>query len=772
VVTLALTIGANTTLFSVFDALLLHPYPFATAARLVRLSQSSASCPSCATISPGNYGDVASSVPAFAATAAIASWDAIIHSGSRTHVAKGYKVSPDLFTLLDARPLLGRGLSTTAGASPGVVLSEAFWRQQLNANEQVIGTSIDIAGVATPIVGVMPISATFPEDADFWAPLRLTAADLGNRASSFLYGIGLLDPNATLGQAQSQLNSLSATLATQYPESNQGWRFRAVPLDQPRFASAELVLDVMLIAAILVLIAGCINIIGLSISHAAARTREFVTRGALGGTRASLFTKVLLEAALIAAAGAVAGIAIAYLLIPILRAGLPSGITGFLPGWRRIGLTPRLIGYTATLGLIVLAVTGLWPALRASSIDIASALRDNSITSTSGPRAGRHLRRFLVLIEMTVAITLVTATALLGLSAWKLQRAPLGFQPDGVATFRLAPSSSQLSIPLVYDRLMQDLERIPGLTSAATVTYLPLSRSQASQYFNIEGHAPLSPAQAPRARDQVISDNYFKVLGVRLLEGRAFTASDDSSSALVAIINRSMAVQFWGDSSPLDHTLLVGRTRYRVVGVVDDVYHDGPAVTPGFEIYRSARQVPQKAVSLVVSGPSTLRVMRQISDVITIAAPNLAVDDAIPMSSIVASFFAAERLEFWLIFSFGVLTCLISLLGLYALISSEAARRSREIAIRVALGASGAATSRLILREALLLTIAGMLVGVIAATSFGHLLEFLLFGIDPSDPIVLGSVIIGMTLAIGLVGCTPVMRVRRMDVVGALRQSL
>lgn len=773
VLTLALGIGASTTIFSVVNALLLHPLPFRDIDRLVYIRQTAPGCTDCQT-SPGTFLSLRGGTATLDEVAAVDWWDATLRGPEQAEVVHGYRVTPNFFRMVGVPAALGRTFSTAeggAGRERVAVLSHRLWERRFGADPRVLGQTVALNGDAYTVIGVLPDEYTFPSGAEIWTPLVLAPDEVNNRSWNRLDVFGRLAPGVPPEQARREVAALGQRLAAEYPESNANWRLELGPMRKYHYSDVAPFVALMVGAVGFVLLIVCANVGNLLLARATTRQREITIRSALGAGRWRIARQLLTESVLLALLGGGLGVLLALWAVPALRTSVPEQLSNFVPGWRRVGIDGWVLAFTLALSTLTGVVFGLVPAFRTSRPDLTEALREGGWGATGGK--GNRTRRALVVSEFTLALVLLVGAALLARSFVNMQSGSPGFRSDPVLTLRLqlpAQHYAEDQIGDYYGRVVQRLEALPGIDAAGVVSNLPLSHSSSGQSFNVEGQPPLPPSQAPTARDQVITPAYFAALGIPLVRGRGFTEQDGADAPRVAVINQALEKRFFSNHDPVGQGLLIAGDRYQIVGVVGNVFHEGVNTEAGPEIYRAQRQVPQRSVALAVrTRNDPAGATRTVLNAIAALDPEVAITDVRPMDQLAAEFLSPFRLMAALLGAFAAIAFVISAIGIYGVISYVVAQRTREIGIRMALGANRDDVLRLIVGQGVRLAAAGIIIGLLVSLAVTRLTAFLLYGVSATDAPTLLVVAVALATTALLASYFPARRATRVDPMVALR---
>jgi putative ABC transport system permease protein len=781
VLTLALGIGANTAIFSVVDAVLLRPLPYPQPDRLFVLYQTLPQDPAQNTgVSYPNYLDWAQQNDAFESMAAVrGNVLALSGQGEPTNIATG-SVTSDYFDVLRVKPLLGRTLQASddaLDANPVVVMSESLWRARFGADPAIVGRTITLDQHPITVAGIVPayFHPSVPDAAaQLWVPLREDGvfSDMrARRRGHYLSALGRLKPGVTAAQAQSEMAAMEQRLAEQFPNENKGWGIRIVSLQADMAGNVQTALLVLLGAVGFVFLIACANVASLQLARAAARQKEIAIRVALGAGRRRLLRQFLTESVLLSVIGGAVGLVLAYEALRGLIAWLPAD----LPRISEIHVDARVLAFGLALSVLSGVIFGLAPAWHGTESRLAEALE--GARGTGEGRTSRHARNIFVAAETALAIVLLVGAGLLIRSFARLQQVNVGFNPAQLLTARIGLPRAQYAKPeqwiSFYQQTLERMNGLPGAQEAAVAVPLPLSDSYINLAFAVDGRPPRTKSDAPTADFVAISPNYFHVLQVPLLRGREFSDADSESGAKVCVISSSLAQQLFPNQSALGQRIIIGyptdATR-EIVGIVGDVKDSDLSARQSAQIYVPFVQNPFWAADIAVrarGNPSALSsVLREQIRGIDSALP---VAEVRPMEAVIGSSVAQPRFRTALLSLFGAAALLLAAIGIYGVLAYTVAQQTREIGIRMALGANPGRVLRLVLARGLRLAGAGTVIGVLAALMLTPLLNSLLFGVSATDPLTFAAVA-GLLLGVALLACyVPARRAMRVDPMVALR---
>jgi putative ABC transport system permease protein len=778
-VTLALGIGANAAIFSVVNGLLLRDLPFADADELVRVWGAHLdSGRDRSQVSAADFIDLRTRQRSFASLGAF-SWGGGTYIGDGDPVRlSGLRVDANVFTTLGVRPTLGRVFTVgedSAGVAPTVLLTFGAWQRLFGGDSAIVGKAINISGRMRTVIGVLPASFFFPTmgEAEFFAPLDLTPMlrDV-NRARKFhnLGLIGRLRPGATVEQARSELAGIMRQLERDYPEANANKSVATVGMREAVVGDTRPALLVLLGASLLVLLIACANVAGMLLSRAVSRRQELAVRAALGAGRARLVRQLLTESVVLALLGGVAGLALATW-------GTKALITaagGMLPAASQVAVDGAVLG---TMFLVTIAcgvIFGLIPALSASR-GMQAALKDATRGSSGGPTRHR-LRTALVTGQLALAVVLLVGAGLLVRSLVRLQQTDLGYSVDSVLTFEVILVGERYNTAegqdRFFDAMFTRIAALPGVVAVGGSGNIPL-RGGAMASLAIDGRP--NEGKLPEVGYQPVSDDLFRAMGVPLKQGRTFGPADHNTAPRVVIVSEGLARTFWPNGSPIGARIRLGpdpsQPWHEVVGVVGDV-RMGVAEDSRPTAYVSARQDHWGGLAIVVrTSGDPLALLPAVRREVRAIDPTLPVSEAGSMKQVQAERLTDRRLPMQLMAVFALLALTLAAVGVYGVMAYSVVARTREIGVRVALGAQPRNVFGMILRQGLGAAVAGLMLGLAGALALGGVLRKLLYGVTPTDPATFVGVVV-VLLVVSLAACVvPARRALRVDPLDALRSE-
>ena len=792
-VTLALGIGANTAIFSVIHGVLLKPLPYRDADRLVFVWSSASAFPR-APLTPGRLIDFREQLSSVTDLAGISHISLNLTGSGEAERLSGSSVSSNFFDILGVPALLGDPFHGGRADDRDVVLSYGLWKRRFGGDPGIVGREITINAAARRIVAVMPAEFEWPAITgagssnggapELWIPAarndvpRMPRDDphqdlSANRSAGYLRAVGRLKPGASLADAQRESEMLANRFADLYPRTDSGRGAVVQPMRDQFFGSVRQPLFVLVGAVVFVLAIACANAASLLLGRASSRRREIAVRLAIGASRGRIVKQLLTESAILSLAGAALGLMVASSARASLVSLAPAGILRL----EATRLDPAVLLFTLGLGLCTGLIFGLVPAWQASRLVSSEDLGDGGSRSSSGRRATRS-RDLLVAAQVAIALVLLVTAGLLIRSFSTLSRVDTGIDPRNLLAFDIFLSGSRAARPVqqvaFYNDLLRELRALPGVRSAGAAVTLPIGGDDFATTFFVEGKPVPPPSDEPSAGYQIVTPGYFDAIGMRIRAGRDFTESDTRESSAVVIVNETLARQHWSGADPVGRRLRVGRGPsdpwMTVVGVVSDIRHLGPAKAPRPELYEVHTQSPFSFMAFVVRTEGD-----PYGAVPSIRAAVARLDAAQPVSGVrsmeehLTRSLSRPRFMSTLTSAFAALALTLAVIGLYGVIAYSVTQRTREIAIRAALGARPVDVLRLVIGKALALAGAGIAAGIAAAAVLARLLTGLLYGVTATDPATYLSVA-ALLMSVAIVsGALPAMRAVRIDGARALK---
>jgi putative ABC transport system permease protein len=781
VLTLALGIGANAAIFSLVNAVLLRPLPYANPAQLVDVSEAKAGVVGAGVSYPA-FVELRDHSRAFTSVAGLAGHALTLTGHGEPADVSTLAVTPEFFSLFGTKPLLGRALSPQdgeRGAAPVVVLSEQLWRSRFGADPGIAGTSITLDQRAFTVVGIMPGAFRTPffnQTEQVWIPLLQDPLFSGwltrPPQEHWLPVIARLRAGVSPDQARAELQTISAGLVDQFP-AEKGWGIAIEPLQQVIVGDVKEPLLLLLSAAGLVLLIACANIANLLLARATSRSREIAVRIALGASQRRIARQLLTESAILGVLGGVTGVFLAWWSVSALTSLLPTGLTQL----RSIRVDGSVFGFAFVLSLAASVFFGLAPVLHTTRSDPQANLREGSRAGDA--RGSQRARSFLAAAEVAVAMVLLVGAGLLMRSFARLLSVSPGFETENMVKAEISLPRFQYSRPEQWtafsSQLMMRLQAKPGLQDSAIAVPLPILNNSINLPFAIAGNPPLEQGATDTANYVAASPRYFHVMGISLMRGRLFSEDDSASTPPVALISEALARRYFPGENPLGRQLIFGFPPHgdvarEIVGVVADIHDVSIASNPGPMMYVPFAQVPFWGSEVVVrSSLGAAEIAAAIRTETHSIDKDLPVTDIESFPEAMHASVAEPRFRTMLLGLFSAIALLLAAIGIFGVISFSVSRRTREIGVRMALGATPASIRHLVLGESAKLVLFGLAAGIPAALILTHFLSALLFGITPTDPLTFIAVALLLMLVALAAAYLPARRAIRIDPMAALR---
>jgi putative ABC transport system permease protein len=776
VFTLALGIGANSAIFSVVNGVLLRPMSLEDPDRLIKIwetflpgGQGTASAP--------NLKDWREQNTAFNGIAAYQFSSFNLRGQESPERFQGATVSPNFFDVVGVRPRLGRAFQAgedEAGRNRVALLSHRLWQRAFGADAGVIGKEIPLNGETYTVIGVMPPEFRFPSRlTEIWVPLVIPLDQVNSRDNHWMFTLARLKPDVSFEQAREQMVSIAKRLERQYPDSQAGRSVFLIPVQEETVQGIRPALRALMFAVGFVLLIACANVANLLLARATSRRREIALRTALGASRLRLVRQLLTESLLLAAASGALGLALAKWGVEALLVLAEN----FLPRANEVGLDWRVAAFTTALSLLTGVFFGLIPALQSSRVDLQSALKEGA--GASGGAQTNWLRGALVAAEIAATLVLLIGAGLLIKSFIRLYETDLGFKAENVLTMSLALPQAKYpdvrAAAAFHQKLLERVSSLPGARAAGVINYLPLQQWGFNGDITIEGQGPYEPGHQPLAEFRAISPDYFRTLSVPLNGGRFFTAQDESNSAPVVIVNQTLAQRFLPGQDPIGKRIRsIGNNWRTVVGVVGDVRQSGMTQAARAEVFVPLTQ----AIWTPLTQTMSLAIRADAEPESLISAVRNAVREIDPaqpvfnvktMEAVVADSVADRRLNMLLLGIFAAVASTLAVIGIYSVMSYTVSQHTREIGIRMALGARPMDVLKLVVGLGMGLTSAGVGLGLAGALGLTRLMATLLYGVAATDPLTFVAVS-ALLMIVSLLACyVPARRATKVDPMVALR---
>jgi putative ABC transport system permease protein len=769
VLTLALGMSANTVMFSVLNTVLLRPLPYPQPDRLVQIWETDARRGDMhGTVSPYNFVDWRSQGQSFEVMATYENNNLVLTGQKSPARLSALFVTANFFDVLKVSALKGRTFlpdEDQPGKPRAAVLGYGAWQRHFGGDKDIVGKSVLLDDQAYSIVGVMPADFGLPRDrSDVWC---LPGFDLKgtSRGSHYLFAMGRLKPGVSLQQAQTEIDTIAERLAATYHQAGSG--VRLISLQNEIVGNARRSLLVLWVAVLAVLLIACANVAGLLLARAVARQKEVAIRSALGGSRARLMQQFLAESVLLATFGGILGVALSY------SAGrfVIAASQGAVPRLRELQMDGRVLAFTAIACVLTGIAFGLAPALSALRIDLNSSLKESGSASQVTDRL--HLRSLFVVAEVALAMVLLVGGSLLARTLWQLQHVDTGFRAENILTFRFAVPAGKFTSAQkgeFYERIAERLGALPGVESVGATNDLPFAGSRSGSSFDIEGRPP-DPQLLLHADYRTVSPGYFSTMRIRLLQGREFSVHDNQDGVFVAVINQAFKNKFFANEDPLGHRVKSHDRMYEIVGVVGDVKHQdlGAPSFPELYLCNLQAELPSWAFFVVRSRIEPKALIVSVREAMKQIAPEEPIFRLNTMTDLVEYWMSPQKFNSLLLTIFAGLALVLAAIGIYGVIAYSVVQRTREIGIRMALGADRANVLRLILRQGARIGMLGLVIGTVAAYLSTRALAGMLYGVDPHDPLIFAAIAVSLFIVVVMASYIPARRATRVDPLIALR---
>ncbi len=784
VIALTLGIGANTAIFSVVNSVLLRPLPYAEADRIVAIQELGKEG-NRVQVTPANFLDWRAQNTVFEHLAAILTRPANLADESTAERINLAMTSANFFSVFGVQPQRGRFFfpeDEQAGHAPIAVISNGLWLRRFGGDPEMVGKAITLDGTAYTVVGIAPAGFQYPDQTEVWLPPFRLAPALSSRMDvtqvrgfGFLSAVALLKENVSVEAAHAEMETLTARLREQYPQTNNNRFNRVVSLHTHLVGDTQLLLMLLLGAVGFVLLIACANVANLLLARAAARQKEMAIRAALGASRWRVLRQLLTESLLLAFAAGSFGVLLAWWSVDLLIRFLPKDF----PRRHDINLDFTVLGFTLLVSAATGVLFGFAPAWQVSRLDVNESLKESG-RGAAGSDSRKRLRRLLVVSEVALSLVLLIGAGLLFRSFLRLQAVNKGFDSDQVLTLRLNPSGTNFQQDLqfiaYYQQVEDRLRALPGVEAVGAINTLPLSKGPTFG-FQVEGRPPLPPDQWPGANYRNVTPDYFRALDIPILQGRAFEARDHANAPPVAVINEATAARDFAGENPVGKRLNFGGRDaqgqpiwFEIIGVVGNVRSLELNTEPTPEVFTATLQDAFGGMSVVIrthiEPENLIAAVRQTAQEVDRAQP---VTELRTFNHIVSDAVTQPRFNLALLIVFGGLALILSAAGIYGVTSYGVTQRTQEIGIRMALGAQTGDVLKMIVSQSMRLTVIGIGIGLLAAFFVSRLLSGLLFDVSGNDPLTYVSVSV-ILAGVALIACfVPARRAAKVDPIVALR---
>jgi len=774
VITLALGIGATSVIFSFVNGILLRPLPYRDSDRLVLLDETA---PKRGIASMGvSYPDFLDWREQNRVFTGVAAYNGGVDytlsgSGEPEELTCAW-VSYNTFEVLGVAPILGRTFTIEEERWKNglvVILSHGLWARRFDAKPDVIGRTIALNNRSHTVIGVMPPGFKFPAVADLWVPMPPV---VGERTDHGWSAIARLKPGVTIEQAQSEMTAVARHIEEQNPVTNEGLGVKLIPLREGLAGGYRKALLILMGVVGLVLLIACVNVANLLLARASARAKEVAIRTAMGAGRWRIFRQLLTESLVLGVMGGALGLMLAFWGLDLLLAAIPID----LPFWMKFELDGRVLGFTAGVTLLTALIFGAAPALQVSKVDLNEALKEGGRSSSGAER--HQTLRSLVVAEVALSLVLLIGAGLMMRSFMRLQHTSLGFNPENLLTLSLnvpmAKYDRMEKFYAFYKELLERIRAMPGVDAAGAVSNLPLGGGSWEDSLTVEGYPALSVGQAQMINFTVITPNYFRAMGIPLLIGRDFNDADTGASTNVTIIDERLAREYWPNESPIGKRVRFGPPEdkapwYTIVGVVGAVKNESLNLTRRKTVYIANAQYPLDDMSLAIRAMNPENLAPAIQRQVKAMDPDLPIINMRTLNEVVSRSVWQPRLYAILFGVFAAVALALASVGLYGVMAYSVSERSREIGIRMALGAQQRDVLKLVVAQGMTLTLIGIGVGLAAALALTRLMRSLLFEVSVTDPLTFAG-LAALLSVVALLACyLPARRATKVDPMVSLK---
>jgi len=786
---MGLAIGANTAIFSLVDAVLLKSLPYPDPGKLVALSENSPLYPNISLDYP-DYLDWRANQHSFEDIAVFRRDSFNLTGNGDPERVTGAFVTASYFRVLGVGPAIGRTFTETddhSGGAGAILLSDRFWRNRFAADPKIIGRTLVLNDVSYEVIGIAPPQIMNPENMDIYVPIGhypdLThLMDRGRHPG--LRCIGRLKPGVSVQAATAEFRVIARSLELRYPSTNTDISAEAGPLLEEVVGQYRMTLYLLLAVVGLVLLIGCANVANLLLGRALVRQREISLRAALGASRGRIVNQLLFESLVLAVLGGALGILLAQTSLDAIIALTPRGVGRF----EHVHLNRVVLLFTTVITLGSGLVFGLWPALKTSRVNLRETLEAAGGRGTTAGAARQRSQGLLVIGQVALASLLLVGSSLLIQSFQQLQKVPLGFDPHNLLTVGIQLSSfnyqsqpdqtvNTAKMAAFYESLLQRIKGIPGAEAFALGSNLPFNGNNYSSDFGVVGQPEPRLGEEPSAEYESVSPDYFKALKIQVIRGRTFDAGDGVGNTPVVVIDEKLANRCFPGQDPIGQQLSEDAhkpesAKYTIVGMVRTVRHDDLAIQPKLaELYFPVSQKPELQMTILIRAKGDPQgLVSAVREAVQSVDPNLPVFNIRTMESQLSNELVTQRLSVVLVSLFSVLALLLAAVGLYGVLAYSIAQRTREIGIRIALGAESGSILSLVVRQGLIIVGVGLAAGIIGSLILTRLIQSLLYGVSGTDPIAVLTAISVLGLAAFLACVVPALRAIRIDPMIALRE--
>ncbi len=779
VVTIALGIGANTTIFSVLNAVLLRPLPYPAPDRLVTINHHYPSQSMLAPVSIKGFRNYRDNTSYFEQTGISARWSVNLTGEGLPARLQGSLVTSGYLETFGLTLAGGRYFTPdeeTPGNNHVVIISDGFWKRRLGGVSDVINSELQLNGETYTIVGLMPagFEDLIDPQRELWTPLALTADQVDSQGylSEWLHQVARIDEGVSIETVTQELVAMAEGLKESLPDNfPEDWTLRLTTLDDWAKQDYRTSIYILAGAVVLVLLITCANVANILLARAIGRRKEIAIRGAIGANRGQIIQQLLTESIILSGTGGLLGLALAGL-------GIRAVVAFGPPGFDSAGITldlPVLL-FTLLVSLLVGISFGLIPAYQISKTDIQSTLREGGSRSCTD-HSGRSLRKVLVAGEFAISLALLSGAGLLIQTMVGLQKVDPGFENENILTANISLPEAKYpdsgSQQAFYHELLTHLEALPGVVFASTTNVLPFGGRWSTAGFGIEGYSPEGDQQNPWGDIRVVSPGFDHALGLRLIRGRFLDETDTSDSRLVCVVDEEMVSRFWSDDEPIGQRITFDDANfYEVIGIVGHTMHEGLDADPRLQVYVSQPQVGGRATNLVIrTSVDPLSLVSAVRQTVLSLDSDQPVSGFGVMEEMIADSIGNRKTTTAILVLFAGLAIMLASLGIYGVMSQMVNERKAELGVRIAFGATGPQLTSMVLKSGLVLAMAGIAVGLLGSLGLSRLLSSQLYGVTPTDPVTLASVTILLFLVATIATFLPALRAARLDPLTSLRRE-
>jgi predicted permease len=777
ILTLALGVGANTAIFSVVNAVLLRPLPFPQSEELVVIkAENKKTGERFPSVSPADFFDWKSQSRSFESLSAYSGWPITLLDADRPEMVPGTRVTDQFFHALQIRPQLGRVFNPEEfkAGSNVIILSHRLWQRRFGGDPEIIGKTLAVANGSVTVVGVMPQDFKLPASAETWSPVSQDSGEMRLRASRYFEAVARLKSNVTMAEAEGEMRTISARLASQYPESDANWNVRLVPLRETLIGDVRPALLILIGAVGLVLLIACANVANLLLARATTRYKELAIRSALGASRWRIIRQMVVESLLLSCLGGALGALLAHWCAGAIVWLVPKDLR--FPRIEEAQVDMDVLGFTFAVILLIGVVLGLIQGLKASRLDLQGSIKEGGRNSTAG-RPSHRVRNAVVVAEIALTLVLLAGAGLLIKSLLKLQHVELGFNQENLLIVPVSASLAKYAEPKLrsayFERFVERVRGVPGVQSVATASCAPMMYTM---YFPFAVEGQTNTNEIPQAWYNAVSPNYFHLMGIGVLDGREFTEHDRAGGLDVAVINETMRRRYFAGADVVGKHLTVNYlntpTRFEIIGVVKDIKQESPGAEANAQIYVSDLQVPWLSTSLVIrtaNDPGAL--LASLQQTIRTVDSTQSSTGAKSMKQLLSDSVAQPRFYVTLLGTFAVLALILAGVGIYGVISYAVTQRTHEIGIRIALGAQTRDVLTLVVGRGMVLVLIGTTIGLVSAAALTRVMRTMLYEVGTTDPVTFAGVTALLAMVALLACLIPAWRATKVEPMVALRSE-